>query len=372
MESVLIDGIAYQTPAPVAAEPGCTRSHPHENMGAACKVQSVIAEMRNMDARGAEVTGHQLDEFADALASAAAPAVAAIVFEHEDGRYAVNPDTTGDPAWHRLGPVDISALAASPQPAYGATEFGWTDYRQLEDGDKRLIALVVSLYGNDHQSSSDLEDLLGRASHGQAPASKIEGLTAAQESLGVEFENVLHDNLFDLYEESAPHGQAPAQAAPDVSGYVSEWSGGLCTSDEAMDGIAKLYGAQAAPTTQPAPQQEVQEPGWVLVPAEATDAMMAAFAKAADADVDWHNATESDRQDVRDGFCPAYRAMLRAAPQPSPAPQGDALDAARYHYLRDVSMERWPAELLTAIRLQQNDKLDAAIDAARAAQEGKG
>ena len=42
------------------------------------------------------------------------------------------------------------------------------------------------------------------ASHGQAPVSKIMGLTAAQESLGVEFEKVLHDNLFDLYEES-PH-----------------------------------------------------------------------------------------------------------------------------------------------------------------------
>ena len=42
---------------------------------------------------------------------------------------------------------------------------------------------------------------------------------------------------------------------PDVSGYVSEWSGGLCTSDEAMDGIAKLYAAQPA-----APQQEAQEP----------------------------------------------------------------------------------------------------------------
>lgn len=83
---------------------------------------------------------------------------------------------------------------------------------------------------------------------------------------------------------------------------------------------AQPAGAQQ-PTTQTAPQQEVQEPGWVLVPAEATDAMMAAFAKAADADVDWHNATESDRQDVRDGFCPAYRAMLRAAPQPLPASQ---------------------------------------------------
>lgn len=52
--------------------------------------------------------------------------------------------------------------------------------------------------------------------------------------------------------------------------------------------------------------------------------------------------------------------------------QGDVLDAARYHYLRDVPMERWPAELLTAIRLQQNAKWDAAIDAARAAhQEGE-
>lgn len=68
------------------------------------------------------------------------------------------------------------------------------------------------------------------------------------------------------------------------------------------------------------------------------------------------------------------RQVLRDLPsdhQPSPAAQGDALDAARYHYLRDVPMERWPAELLTAIRLQQNAKWDAAIDAARAAQEGK-
>jgi hypothetical protein len=45
----------------------------------------------------------------------------ALLFEHEDGRYAVNPDTTGDPKWHRVGPVDVSALstnageAAEPQ-----------------------------------------------------------------------------------------------------------------------------------------------------------------------------------------------------------------------------------------------------------------
>lgn len=62
---------------------------------------------------------------------------------------------------------------------------------------------------------------------------------------------------------------------------------------------------------------------------------------------------------------------LYTVPQPSPASQGDALDAARYRYLQDVPMGLWPAELLSAIRLQQNAKWDAAIDAARAAQEGK-
>ena len=40
-------------------------------------------------------------------------------------------------------------------------------------------------------------------------------------------------------------------------------------------------------------------------------------------------------------------------------------DAARYRYLRDVPMDQWPAELLTAIRLQQNAKWDTIIDAAR-------
>lgn len=30
----------------------------------------------------------------------------ALLYEHEDGRYAVNPDTAGDPKWHRVGPVE--------------------------------------------------------------------------------------------------------------------------------------------------------------------------------------------------------------------------------------------------------------------------
>lgn len=165
-----------------------------------------------------------------------------------------------------------------------------------------------------------------RASHGQAPASKIEGLTAAQESLGVEFEKVLHDNLFDLYEESAPHVQAPAQAAPaykdstfeswyssynpthkgdkqrardayaagmgdplvmagptavagpsEAVAYLDIGAGGYLDlgtdlTDEALSRLPKgrhalviagTYGIDgyiAAPTAQPAPRQEAQEP----------------------------------------------------------------------------------------------------------------
>ena len=43
----------------------------------------------------------------------------------------------------------------------------------------------------------------GQPAQAAEPADTVV-LTAAQESLGVEFEKVLHDNLFDLYEES-PH-----------------------------------------------------------------------------------------------------------------------------------------------------------------------
>jgi hypothetical protein len=58
------------------------------------------------------------------------------------------------------------------------------------------------------------------------------------------------------------------------------------------------------------------------------------------------------------------------APQPSPAAQGYALDAARYRYLRDGDW-RENDKLESIIRLQLNSLWDAAIDAARAAQEGK-
>ncbi len=72
---------------------------------------------------------------------------------------------------------------------------------------------------------------------------------------------------------------------------------------------------------------------------------------------------------------------VNTAPQPSPAAQGDALDAARYRWLaascRSTS-EHWGGRWSIIIdgpapkSHDSEDDFDAAIDAARAAQEGKG
>lgn len=104
----------------------------------------------------------------------------------------------------------------------------------------------------------------------------------------------------------------------------------------------------AAPTTQAAPQQEAQEPVAVI---------------GAGFTIFW--AGHGPIAPIVERHALKVGSPLYAALQPSPAAQGDALDAARYRYLRDVPMDQWPAELLTAIRLQKNAKWDAAIDAAR-------
>lgn len=65
----------------------------------------------------------------------------------------------------------------------------------------------------------------------------------------------------------------------------------------------------------------------------------------------------------------ALEQVTSEAPQPSPAVQGDALDAARYRWLRDGEWR--DTDLEPFIRLQLNTLWDAKIDAARAAQEGK-
>ncbi len=101
---------------------------------------------------------------------------AAILFEHEDGRYAVNPDTAGDPAWHRLGPVDISALvpaqAASSDAYDGAREdlSIWKrraleaerDLRAEKETSARLVAELNAANG----PTSMIETVSNKCNHG--------------------------------------------------------------------------------------------------------------------------------------------------------------------------------------------------------------
>lgn len=109
----------------------------------------------------------------------------------------------------------------------------------------------------------------------------------------------------------------------------------------------------AAPTTQPAPQQEAQEPvAWYVT----------GCGRLLDED--------EAKAEARHIGGTARAIPVYTAPQPSPAAQGDALDAARYRYLRDGDW-RENDKLEPIIRLQLNSLWDAAIDAARAAQEGK-
>lgn len=49
------------------------------------------------------------------------------------------------------------------QATYGATEFGWIDWRPLMDGDKRLMAFLVGVFGNAHPAFTDLDSLIDRA-----------------------------------------------------------------------------------------------------------------------------------------------------------------------------------------------------------------
>lgn len=111
--------------------------------------------------------------------------------------------------------------------------------------------------------------------------------------------------------------------------------------------------ALAAPA-QPAPQQEAQEQAAVVVPCHTPSGKRVALYSA--------------RQDLPIGT------QLYTAPQPSPAAQRDALDAARYRWLRNECARH---DGLTVAKVGSwgldgwsGDDLTRAIDAARAAQEG--
>lgn len=111
-----------------------------------------------------------------------------------------------------------------------------------------------------------------------------------------------------------------------------------------LDGAFAFHSIAAAPTTQAAPQQAAQGPVGSVRYTERR------------AVVDWY------------GLTPPSGAKLYTAPQPSPASQGDALDAARYRQLRRG--QHWSVINGVGDTLRA-EELDAAIDAARSqAKEG--
>ena len=130
------------------------------------------------------------------------------------------------------------------------------------------------------------------------------------------------------------------------------------------DGEYEVYLA-AAPTPQPAPQQEpiLYDPKALLEVFQTAQAGSSGTAGTlrgiAAVIASWERRTEP-------------HTWLIAAPQPSPAAQGDALDAARYRWLRDGEWDDATHIYVALMNCPDSaDDLDTAIDAARAAQEGK-
>lgn len=143
------------------------------------------------------------------------------------------------------------------------------------------------------------------------------------------------------------------------------------------DAIAMLA---AAPTTQPAPQQEpsyisVQLAEMVLSDCGHSSNYTPLLDRVA-ARIDAHVERRLDE----------FRSCLeyKPAPQPSPAAQGDALDAARWHWLSEHIQVAWNegkfTSLVRIVSEQHRQSLNASVDrmmagdwsdADRAAQEGK-
>src|SRR3990167_5823198 len=132
----------------------------------------------------------------------------------------------------------------------------------------------------------------------------------------------------------------------------------------------------SAPTTQPAPQQEAQEPYSIdadpqvirAIVADAITGVLAFGAQGTNAPPDGHWLAP---------FWAAARAEREAAPQPSPAAQGDALDTMRLDWL-DADDSRcvfhlgksWYTRPSYGLPYRKRASLREAIDSARAAQEG--
>lgn len=184
----------------------------------------------------------------------------------------------------------------------------------------------------------------------------------------------------------ASYSQAPAVAYLDIGagGYLDL---GTDLTDEALSHLPKgrhalviagTYGIDgyiAAPNTHPAPQQEVQEP--VEIPTKCPY-----FGPSPHRDVwleGWYAAratrpspaSQGDALDARDAPQDIGGHMFRAAYQ---AQEGIGEDAARYRFMTDDHASRNVREELDGIALHMTIRgkgaTDAAIDAIRAVKKG--
>ena len=154
---------------------------------------------------------------------------------------------------------------------------------------------------------------------------------------------------------------------------------GVLTSREAEIALLKkaLLEAEAAP------QQEAQEPVAGLVRCDFDDECdFCGEPEGGSYTRLVHNAEDCTEAEFYICACCLHKAIdahaKKAAPQPAPAPLSDDVvkDAARYRWLRDTSNADDPSHMIALhIREEQNDAslsgIDAAIDAALAAQGGK-
>lgn len=131
----------------------------------------------------------------------------------------------------------------------------------------------------------------------------------------------------------------------------------------------------AAPTTQPAPQQEAQEPvAWMATPVMPSGrGITTVFCSDRSMAEQWDHG--GHREYGRMLVTPLY-----TAPQTSPASQGDALDAERYRWLRERMLGidfDWNESGITALSFEMpdgcayggccNQNIDAAMNTGGAA-----
>ena len=90
-------------------------------------------------------------------------------------------------------PAQAVVVPDETTPEYGSMDLGWSMFPPLADGEKRLMALITNLFGNDHQAFNDLDALVNRAR--LAPAAPAQEHATQLAGQGVEGETVAYLDL---------------------------------------------------------------------------------------------------------------------------------------------------------------------------------